>query len=57
MKLNLYWSPSMPFVVTLIRDLVQEHMAFNIWSLNTEWDMPELKEGSTIKEEAEKGAL
>ena len=57
MKLNLYWSPSMPFVVTLIRDLVQEHMAFNIWSLNTEWDMPELKEGSTIKEEVEKGAL
>jgi hypothetical protein len=55
MKLNMYWLPSMPFVVTLIRYLVQEHMAFNIWSLNVEWEMPEPKEGSTIKKRQKKG--
>jgi hypothetical protein len=33
------------------RDLVQKHMAFNIWLLRFEWAIPELKESSPTKQE------
>lgn len=33
------------------RDLVQEHLAFNIWLLRVEWVMPEPKEDSQMKQE------
>jgi hypothetical protein len=27
-----------------MRDLLQEHLAFNTWPLRAEWSMPEMKE-------------
>jgi hypothetical protein len=32
------------------RDLVQEYIDFDIWSLKAKWNMPELKEGSPTKQ-------
>lgn len=45
-----------PIVCSYIgtRDLVQEHIAFNIWPLKAKWNMTKLKEGSPTKKEAEK---
>jgi hypothetical protein len=32
-----------------IRDLVQEHMAFNTWPLRAEWSMPEMKKEDALE--------
>jgi hypothetical protein len=34
------------------RDLVQEHMVFNVWPLMAEWAMLRLAKGITLKEES-----
>lgn len=38
-------------------DLVQEHLAFRVWPLANHWKMPKSEEGSSSKQEAEKGGL
>jgi hypothetical protein len=37
------------------KDLIQEHLAFNVWPHRTKQEMAEPKEGSPTKGEAEKG--
>jgi hypothetical protein len=39
------------------REFVQEHLAFNVWPLQANWEMSEPKEDSPSRHGAEKGGL
>jgi hypothetical protein len=39
------------------RDMVQEHIAFKVWSLVNEWEMSKAEKGSTSEQGAGKGGL
>jgi hypothetical protein len=38
------------------RDLVQEHLAFNVWPLQANWEIPKSKEDSPSMQEAKRVA-